>query len=86
MKPLFNLDKDGDLGNESRLGTLEYPNKPPLPTPHYFSISSRGCVPHLTPDMMRDATSIKALYSAFEDCMFFPECVGEYFLISALAG
>ena len=86
MKPSFKLENDGETGNESRLGTLKYPDKPPLSTPHYFSISSRGCVPHLTPDMMRDETSIKALYAAFEDCMSAFEHVSEHFLMSALAG
>ena len=54
--------------NDARLGCLYFRERPPLQTPHYLAISSRGCVPHITQDMMRDQTSIRGIYAAFEDC------------------
>ena len=51
-----------------RIGRLSFPNRVPIETPHYVAISSRGAVPHLTQDMMRDNTQIGAIYVALEDC------------------
>ena len=57
-------------GTEARLGRLHFRNRTPIDTPNYIGISSRGAVPHLTQDMMRDHTSIKGLYAALEDCEY----------------
>ncbi len=51
-----------------RLGHLSLPGHEPISTPHYFAVSSRGCVPHLTQDMLKDNTSVKGVYAALEDC------------------
>ncbi|KAL8659847.1 MAG: hypothetical protein Q9226_000212 [Calogaya cf. arnoldii] len=52
-----------------RLGLLSLPGRQPINTPHYFAVSSRGCVPHLTQDMMKDNTGIKGIYAALEDSL-----------------
>lgn len=52
-----------------RLGEVHFPRRMPMSTPHYISLTSRGAVPHLTQDMMRDHTSISGVYAALEDCM-----------------
>lgn len=56
-------DEDGP-----RIGRLIFQGRDPIDTPHYVAISSRGAVPHLSQDMMRENTSIRALYTAVEDC------------------
>ncbi|KAL8849584.1 MAG: hypothetical protein Q9221_005458 [Calogaya cf. arnoldii] len=50
-----------------RLGLLSLPGRQPINTPYYFAVSSRGCVPHLSQDMMKDNTGIKGIYAALED-------------------
>ena len=52
----------------ARLGNLTFPKRKPLPTPNYIALTSRGVVPHLAQDMMRDQTSIGSVYTALEDC------------------
>ena len=56
-------DKDGP-----RIGRLSFQGRTPIDTPHYVAITSRGAVPHLSQDMTRDNTSIRAVYTAVEDC------------------
>lgn len=51
-----------------RLGRLSCQGRIPIDTPHYLAISSRGIVPHLTQDMVKENTSITGLYAALEDC------------------
>lgn len=51
-----------------RLGLLSLPGRQSINTPHYFAMSSRGCVPHLSQDTMRGDTNIKGIYAALEDC------------------
>lgn len=51
-----------------RIGRLNFQGRNPIDTPHYIAVTSRGAVPHLSQDMTRDNTSIRALYTAFEDC------------------
>ncbi|KAI4132342.1 MAG: hypothetical protein LQ347_002622 [Umbilicaria vellea] len=50
-----------------RCGTLSFPNRAPIATPHYLALSSRGAVPHMTQDTMRSSTSITGIYAALED-------------------
>ncbi len=54
--------------NKSRLGKLQFPKRKVVETPHYLALTSRGAVPHLSQDMMRDHTSISGVYTALEDC------------------
>ena len=65
----FNILRTASTDNDARLGQLLHHGRPPIDTPHYFAISSRGTVPHMTPDMMRDETSIRGMYTGLEDCM-----------------
>ena len=68
-KPLsFDLQVQEPSNNESRLGTLSLHGRKTINTPHYVALTSRGTVPHLTQDMMRDNTEIQGVYAALEDC------------------
>ncbi|KAF1991141.1 tRNA-guanine transglycosylase family protein [Aulographum hederae CBS 113979] len=50
-----------------RLGKFALPNRRVISTPHYVGISSRGVVPHLSPDMLKKRTNIDAVYFGLED-------------------
>lgn len=51
-----------------RLGRLSFQGRKTIDTPHYLALSSRGTIPHLSQDMVRDNTAIGSLYVALEDC------------------
>jgi hypothetical protein len=50
-----------------RLGRLAL-NKVTIDTPSFIAPASRGAVPHLSHDNLRDHTDIKGIYVALEDC------------------
>ncbi|KAI9822622.1 MAG: hypothetical protein M1827_000341 [Pycnora praestabilis] len=54
-------------GMYPRLGRLAFPRRTTVETPHYLAITSRGAVPHISPDMMKAHTNIKGVYIALED-------------------
>lgn len=64
----FDLRSYDSTDNGLRLGTLSVNGRRTINTPHYIALSSRGTVPHLTQDMMRDNTAITGIYAALEDC------------------
>lgn len=64
----FQLSRAQSDKDEPRVGRLIFQGRNPIDTPHYVAVSSRGAVPHLSQDMMRDNTSIRGLYTAIEDC------------------
>lgn len=64
----FDLDSTAPHAHGQRLGKLSLEGRKGINTPHYFALSSRGCVPHLTQDMAGDHTSITGIYTALEDC------------------
>ena len=51
-----------------RLGSV-ISGKKRIPTPNYVVPTSRGVVPHLTPDLLQRHTKIGTVYVALEDCM-----------------
>ena len=65
----FNILKSAGPSTVSpRLGTLMVPRRKPVDTPHFIALTSRGAVPHLSQDTLRDNTSVKGVYLALEDC------------------
>ncbi|KAL7931259.1 tRNA-guanine(15) transglycosylase-like protein [Trichoderma chlorosporum] len=54
-------------GSAARLGKLSLPGKKAVETPNFFAVTSRGAVPHLTPDNFKRHTSINGVYMALED-------------------
>ncbi|KAK2763033.1 hypothetical protein FQN54_009666 [Arachnomyces sp. PD_36] len=50
-----------------RLGKLSLPGRNALQTPCYVPLTSRGAIPHVTQDMVRDHTSVNSLYIGLED-------------------
>lgn len=59
-------------GCAARLGRLSFAQRKPIETPSYIAITSRGAVPHLTPDNVARHTSFNAAYMALEDCESLP--------------
>lgn len=57
-------------GCTARLGRLAFPGRKPIDTPNYNGVTSRGSIPHLTPDNLSQHTSFGGTYMALEDCMY----------------
>ncbi|KAL8382998.1 hypothetical protein RB595_006662 [Gaeumannomyces hyphopodioides] len=52
----------------ARLGRLAFPGRRRIDTPNFFAATSRGVVPHLTPDnLARHDDLVRGAYLAFED-------------------
>lgn len=51
-----------------RLGRLSRAGRRDLDTPNFLAVSSRGVVPHLTPDVISAHTCIRGVHMALEDC------------------
>ncbi|KAI7340821.1 tRNA-guanine transglycosylase [Hortaea werneckii] len=65
---MFSLSKVASTGLGPRLGRLKLPNRNRVDTPHYLGVTSRGVIPHLTPDSLSAHTSISGVYVGLEDC------------------
>jgi queuine tRNA-ribosyltransferase accessory subunit len=52
-----------------RLGRLIARNTT-IATPHYAALTSRGTVPHISPDVLQRHTRVSAVYLGLEDCTF----------------
>ncbi|KAJ9302929.1 hypothetical protein DTO271G3_303 [Paecilomyces variotii] len=50
-----------------RLGSLHIAGRKPQRTPHYVPITSRGTIPHVAHDVMRDHVKIDSVYIGLED-------------------
>ncbi|TLD19890.1 hypothetical protein PspLS_09510 [Pyricularia sp. CBS 133598] len=65
---LFTLLRASTPGTGARLGRLSLPSRNPVDTPNFFSGTSRGVVPHMTPDNLRRHDGmVRGAYLAFED-------------------
>ncbi|RMY39377.1 hypothetical protein D0865_12838 [Hortaea werneckii] len=64
---MFSLRNAASAGLGPRLGRLNLPNRNHIDTPHYLGVTSRGVIPHLTPDSLSAHTSISGVYVGLED-------------------
>jgi queuine tRNA-ribosyltransferase subunit QTRTD1 len=60
--------------NEARLGSLQLPGRKVIETPNFFAITSRGVIPHMTPDVISDYTRFNGVHLALEDCKLNGRC------------
>lgn len=60
-------DESGEQSS-ARLGKVALAGRNAIQTPNYFSITSRGAVPHLTPDVVLENTDFGGVHMALEDC------------------
>jgi queuine tRNA-ribosyltransferase accessory subunit len=52
----------------ARLGRLSFQGRRDIDTPNFFAVTSRGVLPHLTPDIISAHTQIGGVHMALEDC------------------
>ncbi|RDL38768.1 putative Queuine tRNA-ribosyltransferase-like protein [Venustampulla echinocandica] len=65
---VFDIIKHADAAlSSARIGKLSVAGRKDLETPNFFSLSSRGAVPHLTPDVISAHTQFGGVYMALED-------------------
>jgi len=55
-------------GSAARLGRLALAGRRAIDTPNYFAVTSRGVVPHMTPDNVGKYLHTGGAYMALEDC------------------
>lgn len=51
-----------------RLGRLVVRGRKDVETPNFFAITSRGVLPHMTPDVIRASSQVGGVHMALEDC------------------
>ncbi|KAI9744206.1 MAG: hypothetical protein M1818_002358 [Claussenomyces sp. TS43310] len=61
------LGETADHPSSARLGRLKMSGRKSLETPNFLALSSRGVVPHITPDVMIKHTKFDGVYMALED-------------------
>ena len=54
----------------ARVGRLTLKGRQDLITPNFIAVSSRGVIPHITPDVVSSDTQIGGIHLALEDCEF----------------
>jgi len=69
---MFSIVQATTTGIGARLGRLVLPGCKVIDTPHYLASTSRGVVPHITPDNFVRFTPINGVYVALEDCKSYP--------------
>ncbi len=62
-------DVDPDVAGP-RLGRLSVKGRKDLATPNFLAVSSRGVVPHITPDIISASTQVGGVLMALEDCEY----------------
>lgn len=66
---MFNVLKNAAVeGGAPRAGLLTLPKRKPIDTPNYIGLSSRGAIPHMTPDVISKHAELNGSYMALEDC------------------
>ncbi|KAH9904962.1 tRNA-guanine transglycosylase [Xylariomycetidae sp. FL2044] len=51
----------------ARTGRLRLPKRKPIDTPNYIGITSRGAIPHMTPDVVTKHSDLGGVHLALED-------------------
>ncbi|KAM0475364.1 hypothetical protein ACHAPX_007118 [Trichoderma viride] len=54
-------------GSAARLGKLALPGRKAIETPNFIAATSRGSLPHLTPDNFKRHTTVSGVYMALEE-------------------
>lgn len=65
----FTLQNPVSAAAGPRLGCISRAGKQAIATPSWVPVTSRGAMPHLTPDVIRDHTAIRSVYAGLEDCI-----------------
>ncbi|KAK3994711.1 putative queuine tRNA-ribosyltransferase [Cladorrhinum sp. PSN332] len=62
-----------DAAATARPGRLSFPGRRPIETPNYIAVTSRGCLPHLTPDNVAKHIKSSGTYMSLEDFIEKPQ-------------
>lgn len=67
---LYNTDNSNVVSESdgARLGCVSLPGRKSLETPNFLALTSRGVVPHISPDVVGEQTDFCGVYTAIEDC------------------
>ena len=66
FRVLSSADSDA---SGARLGQVQINGRRDLDTPNFLAISSRGVIPHISPDVIAAHTNFGGVHMAVEDCM-----------------
>jgi queuine tRNA-ribosyltransferase subunit QTRTD1 len=66
-KMRFELLRAGLADGAARLGRLALTGRPEVLTPNFFAVTSRGAIPHITPDNLKAHVPVPGTYIALED-------------------
>lgn len=58
----------GDGSSKARLGELAFAGKDAIETPNFLAVTSRGVMPHISPDAIPSQVSFPGVFIAIEDC------------------
>lgn len=61
---------ESDEDSKARLGRFSIRERNLIETPNFLAVTSRGVVPHITPDVILEHTSFGGVHMALEDCKF----------------
>lgn len=61
------IDESGEHSS-ARLGKVTLAGRNAVKTPNFFAVTSRGAVPHLTPDVVLEHAHFGGVHMALEDC------------------
>ncbi|KAK4228278.1 putative queuine tRNA-ribosyltransferase [Podospora fimiseda] len=62
-----------DAAAAARPGRLSFPTRRPIETPNFMGVTSRGCLPHLTPDNVTKYIQASGAYMSLEDFIEKPQ-------------
>jgi queuine tRNA-ribosyltransferase subunit QTRTD1 len=64
----FEILSNSDPTSGARLGRLAVEGRKALETPGFIAVTSRGVVPHMTPDVIAAHAQFGGVHMALEDC------------------
>lgn len=65
---VYEILKPAGADTSARLGRLTISGRDSIDTPNFIPLTSRGIIPHLTPDVLQKHLNIGGAYFALEDC------------------
>lgn len=79
-QPFFTLHDETSIdaapsdSRRARLGRISVKGRRTLDTPNFLALTSRGVVPHISPDVVGEQTEFAGVYTAIEDCKYKSGC------------
>ena len=58
----------GDGESKARLGELALKGRDAIETPNFLAVTSRGVMPHISPDSIPSQVTFPGVFTAIEDC------------------